>query len=176
MKRAVGMFVAAAVLLGAAVFAQPEASPSHADLASAELRALRQSLFLYRARYGQWPATLERLAERDVGIIDRVRPDPWGQPFLWLRPGQTASAGCLMSLGRDGRPGTGDDVTEVCDKAILNQHLVLMAGVDGAAKRRDAYGRPIRLIERDGHRLVWSYGADGRPDTDDDVMGRVRKH
>lgn len=176
MKRALALFVCASVLLGAAFFAKPEASPSRKDLASAELRALQQSLFLYRARYGQWPERLERLADREVGILDRVRRDPWGQAFVWLRPGPTDSAGCLLSPGRDGRVGTDDDVTEVCDKTILNQHLVLQAGIDGAKKRRDAYGRPIRLIERDGHRLVWSYGPDGEPDTDDDVMARVRKN
>ena len=174
MKRSVGILTLTAVLLGAVALSEPQASPSSKELVASELRALRQSLFLYRARYGKWPTTLEALAEPAVGILDRVRRDPWGNEFLWLRPGRTASAGCLLSVGRDGRPGTEDDVAEVCDREILNQHLVLQAGLDGARERRDAYGQVIRLIDRDGHRLAWSYGPDGRPDTDDDVMGRVR--
>lgn len=174
MKRALFILSMAGLLLGLAALSEPEASPSRKDLAQSQLRDLRQSIFLYRARYGRWPTSLAHLATTDVGILEKVRPDPWGNDFLWLRPGRTDSAGCLLSVGRDGRPGTADDVTEVCDREILNQHLVLRAGLDDAEERRDAYGRLIRLIERDGHRLVWSYGPDGVPDTDDDVMGRVR--
>lgn len=174
MKRAFASFLAASLLLGLAAMPDGHAEQRPAQVAEMQLSMLRKALFFYRARYGEWPATLERLTEPKIKILAGIDADPWGQPFLWLRPGATDSAGCLMSVGPDGRAATKDDVQDVCDLEILNQHLVLRAGLDAATKRRDAYGRPIRLIDRDGHRLAWSYGPDGTPDTSDDVMARVR--
>ena len=132
------------------------------------LMSLRGAIAVFKIRNDRWPRTLEELAE--ARLIERVPTDPWGRAFLWLRPIQDRGHGCLLSTGPDGEPGTGDDVSEGCDRTVLNQHLLVRAGLS-RAPRFDAYGNRIQLL-RSGS-LAWSFGPDGKPDTSDDQMARV---
>lgn len=59
---------------------------------------------IYRWRHGGLPARLE-----DAFGPDPVPTDPWGHAWTWHVPGQERAFE-LVSPGRDGRPGTRDDV------------------------------------------------------------------
>jgi hypothetical protein len=143
-------------------------SPELSDRTESTLMSLRGAIAVFKIRNERWPRTLTELAE--ARLIDRVPTDSWGRAFLWLRPIQDRGQGCLLSTGPDGEPGTGDDVGEGCDRAVLNQHLLVQAGLTHAP-RFDAYGNRIQLL-RSGT-LAWSFGPDGKPDTSDDQMARI---
>lgn len=141
-------------------------------LAAFHVAGLQAALEVFYAEMGRWPDSLEELTPSP---LERVHADPWGRPILWLRPIGDHREGCLVCLGADGRPGTDDDIRGACDLELLNQHLVLQAGLQGRFGAPDAFGRPITFIDRGSYILSWSYGADGRPDTADDHVARVRR-
>ena len=80
---------------------------------------------------------------------------------------------CLISRGQDGVLGTEDDLQLDCTPELVNQHILLDAGLKGDAARNDAYGRKIRFIHSGNVLLAWSYGQDGKPDTKDDQVARI---
>ena len=41
---------------------------------------------------------------KEGGYLDRLPRDPWGNPYLYLNPGNNAEID-IYTLGRDGRPG-----------------------------------------------------------------------
>ncbi len=137
----------------------------------ATLMSLRGAIAVFKIRTDRWPRNLAEVAE--ARLIDAVPNDAWGRPFLWLRPIDRRGSGCLLSTGPDGQPATADDVTEGCDPAVLNQHLLVRAGLLHASEQRDAYGHPIQLLHEGHGLLAWSYGPDGRPDTSDDQVARI---
>jgi general secretion pathway protein G len=84
--------------------------------ALADMKAIEQSLNLYRLDTGGYPTTeqgLEALVTRPAtppvprvwnpeGYLERVPVDPWGSPYVYLADGRTFS---LRSLGADGVEG-----------------------------------------------------------------------
>lgn len=160
------MNVALAAILSVSLSGAPERESTEATLMS-----LRGAIAVFKIRTDRWPRTLAELAE--ARLVERVPKDGWGRAFLWVRPVDDRTHGCLLSTGRDGVPGTDDDVAEGCDRMLLNQHLLLAAGLSRSVGR-DAYGNPIRLLQRPYGTLAWSFGPDGEPDTADDQMARVR--
>ena len=86
--------------------------------AQSDIAAITSALNLYRLDTGAYPTTeqgLGALVERptsapvpanwtDGGYLDRVPDDPWGQPYLYLRPG-VHGAFDLLSRGADGSAG-----------------------------------------------------------------------
>ena len=143
------------------------------DMVSLELQNLRGAIAVYKIRTERWPRTLDELV--DAGMLDRSPNDPWGRPYLWIRPVDDRKHGCLMSAGEDGALGTRDDRTAGCELELLNQHLLVEAGLAREGKRSDAYGNPIYIVRRRGGLLAWSFGPDGKPDTDDDQMARIAR-
>ena len=146
---------------------------SERDTVSVDLQNLRGAIAVYKIRTERWPRQLTDLV--DLGVLDRLPKDPWGHAYLWIRPIDDRKHGCLMSLGKDGVPGTKDDVAAGCELDLLNQHLLMEAGLSHAGDRQDAYGNQIYIVRRRGSLLAWSFGPDGRPDTDDDQMARIAK-
>lgn len=82
-----------------------------------DIRGLENALKLYRLDNFSYPTTeqgLEALVRKPAdpnvrnwkpgGYIDRLPTDPWGNPYLYLSPGNHGEFD-LYTLGRDGRPG-----------------------------------------------------------------------
>jgi hypothetical protein len=139
-----------------------------ADHARVELKTLRDAIALYRTVTREAPARLEDLVDGwERPFLYEVPADPWQRRYVYLRPG------CLLSLGPDGVLGTADDITLDCAPELINQHVLLEAGLAGELGRRDVYGRKIRFVKSGAIVLAWSYGADGREDTKDDQVARI---
>lgn len=149
------------------------AKVSRTDDTRVRMMSLRGAIAVFKIRTDRWPRTLDDLIE--ARIVDRVPTDGWGHPFLWVRPTKDESHGCLLSFGADGRIGSKDDLREGCDLRLLNQHLLVQAGLHGATDQLDAYGHTIQLVEGHGVSLAWSYGEDGKPDTADDQVARLAR-
>jgi general secretion pathway protein G len=73
------------------------------DVARGEARTLASALKLYYARTGHFPdAATGLLALESTHVIERLRPDPWGNPYhLNFRSGDPV----VVSYGEDGAPG-----------------------------------------------------------------------
>jgi general secretion pathway protein G len=85
--------------------------------AGADIAVIESALKLYRLDNFTYPTTeqgLEALVTKpndptirnwkSGGYLDRARPDPWGNPYLYLNPGNNREID-VYTLGRDGRPG-----------------------------------------------------------------------
>ena len=85
-----------------------------------DIRALEAALNLYKLDNYVYPTTdqgLEALVEKPTspeppswkqgGYLDRLPPDPWKQPYLFLSPGEHGSVD-IYSLGPDQQPSDDD--------------------------------------------------------------------
>lgn len=86
--------------------------------ARADIATLEQAVELYRLELLTYPSTdqgLEALVEapadprlaarfREGGYVRRLPNDPWGNPYLYLQPGEHGTYD-IYTLGADGRPG-----------------------------------------------------------------------
>lgn len=94
--------------------------PDQARIVKAQhdIRVLENALKLYKLDNHFYPSTdqgLEALISRpgddpepkkwkDGGYIDRLPPDPWENPYLYMNPGIHGAID-IFSLGADGQPG-----------------------------------------------------------------------
>lgn len=91
--------------------------PDDARIAKAkqDIVAISSALNLYKLDNLRYPTTdqgLEALVKppanaknwRQGGYLDRLPVDPWGNPYLYLSPGQHGAFD-VYSLGADGQPG-----------------------------------------------------------------------
>ncbi len=75
-------------------------------------------LDLYEMDMGSFPAGLEYLSVRPSGseswhgpYVKKKTIDPWGRPYVYKYPGEhNPDTYDLYSLGKDGQPGTEDDI------------------------------------------------------------------
>ena len=83
--------------------------------AKSDIRGIENALKLYRLDNFNYPSSeqgLQALVSKptDPNIrnwkqyLDRLPRDPWGNPYLYLNPGNNAEID-IYTLGRDGRPG-----------------------------------------------------------------------
>ena len=57
------------------------------------------------------PAGVDTARYRPGGYIKRLRDDPWGNPYQYLRPAQRSGGQYdVFSSGPDGEPGNDDDI------------------------------------------------------------------
>ena len=105
-------------ILGAVVVPNILSRPDTARVQAAQtdLRALSQTLEIYRLDNFQYPSSeqgLESLIDRPSGFpepknwnpegyLKRLPTDPWGSPYLYEKAGSSYS---LISLGADGQEG-----------------------------------------------------------------------
>jgi general secretion pathway protein G len=86
-----------------------------------DLRGIESALKFYRMDNFAYPTSeqgLEALITRPAdpnirnwkpgGYLERMPKDPWGNPYLYLNPGNNGEID-VYTLGRDGRPG-GEDL------------------------------------------------------------------
>jgi len=81
-----------------------------------DLRSIESALKLYRLDNFSYPTTeqgLEALVAKPADpnvrnwkgpYVERVPRDPWGNPYLYLSPGNNGEID-IYTMGRDGRPG-----------------------------------------------------------------------
>lgn len=86
--------------------------------AKIQMRSLMAALDLFKLDNGFYPSTDQGLQAlvtkptvgqippnwKEGGYLDKVPPDPWGNPYVYLSPGQQGEYD-LISYGADGQPG-----------------------------------------------------------------------
>jgi general secretion pathway protein G len=91
-----------------------------------QIKNIQQAIELFKLDNGFYPSTeqsldaLVRMPEagrvpknyRKGGYLDRVPKDPWGNPFVYVSPGEHAEYD-ISSYGADGVPGGEDEDTDV---------------------------------------------------------------
>ena len=88
------------------------------DKARSEIITMYGQCDLYRLYLHEYPSSLNQLVEgRELAtkglepLLPRMPKDPWGHEYVYEpQPGGTKPR--IYSLGRDGQPGTADDVYE----------------------------------------------------------------
>lgn len=96
---------------------------SNAKVARAQIESFGQALDQYRLDVGQYPTTeqglasLRKLPQQELRwqgpyLKRDIPPDPWGHPYVYVRPG-THGDYDLISLGADGQPGGEGEATDV---------------------------------------------------------------
>jgi general secretion pathway protein G len=91
--------------------------------AKSNMTTYKTLLTTYRGLTGNYPSTeqgLKALAARPSGdpqplnwrkLTEGVNKDPWGRDFVYRYPGQkNPDSFDIYSMGKDGQPGTADDV------------------------------------------------------------------
>ncbi len=83
------------------------------------LNSLAIATTLFREHTGDWPSQSYGLFElcHDYGhhgyrgpYIDWAYKDPWGTPFVYIRPKSKTEPPTIFSCGPDGKPNTADDI------------------------------------------------------------------
>lgn len=63
------------------------------------------------ANNDKYPKTLQELVSGKKKYLRDLRPDPWGNPYVYLMPGKHYPESFdMFSMGPDGTRGTADDV------------------------------------------------------------------
>ena len=96
--------------------------------AKSQIEMLGAALDSYRLDNGRYPSTEQGLAALWETPMTEPRPnnwrgpylrkavpnDPWGNPYVYMSPGENSKQGYdLMSYGADGQPGGEDDDADV---------------------------------------------------------------
>ncbi|MBT8444720.1 MAG: type II secretion system major pseudopilin GspG, partial [Gammaproteobacteria bacterium] len=87
------------------------------EKAKADIRSIDSAMKFYRLDNFAYPTTEQGIDAlvtkpndpsvrnwKTGGYLDRVPKDPWGNPYLYLNPGNNGEID-VYTLGRDGRPG-----------------------------------------------------------------------
>jgi general secretion pathway protein G len=69
-----------------------------------DIRALESALNLYKLDNFDYPSTEEGLEALVPKYVDRLADDPWGNPYLYLKPGLHGDMD-VYTLGADGMQG-----------------------------------------------------------------------
>jgi len=96
---------------------------SEVKAARAQINALGKALDQFRLDNRHYPSTeqgLAALVERPANeakwdgpyLSNAVPPDPWGNPYVFIMPGEHGEYD-LLSYGKDGRPGGEGEAAEI---------------------------------------------------------------
>ncbi len=106
-----------AALVGPQILSKPD--QARVQAATSQVAALSNALNLYRLDNHNYPSTeqgLEALIQKPSGFPEaknwdpegyfpNVPIDPWGNPYIYLSPGQEGRRFDIISLGADGQEG-----------------------------------------------------------------------
>jgi len=91
--------------------------------AMVDIRSIQSALALFKTDTGRFPTTSEGLQAlvSNPGLkgynkdayLERVPTDPWGNKYIYLSPGIHSKDYDLVSCGKDGEPGGGDDNADI---------------------------------------------------------------
>jgi len=85
--------------------------------AESQIKILKTSLDTYRLDLGDYPGSLEELRKSDKKgwdgpyFSEDIPLDPWGNAYVYRKPGKDGKPFELMSLGSDGKEG-GEDLAK----------------------------------------------------------------
>jgi len=80
--------------------------------AQSDIVVLSNALDRFEIYNGTYPKDLQALVSGKRRLVDAVKPDPWGNPYVYAFPGRHNKDGFdLFSRGADGAQGSADDVT-----------------------------------------------------------------
>lgn len=91
-------------------------------IASAQMNAFETALDTYRLDLGSYPQNLEELRKSsnprwDGPYLPKAIPmDPWGNPYVYIIPGEDGNPYKIMSYGSDGKPGGTDNNEDIVHK------------------------------------------------------------
>ena len=104
-----GLAFALVVLLFGGIYAALRSMVhSKREWTSLEVKNIANALDMYRVKHQRLPETLGELVPNDM---KEVRNDPWGHPYVYLHGDLFSEPRFIvMSVGKDGVPGTKDDV------------------------------------------------------------------
>ncbi|HWP11485.1 MAG TPA: type II secretion system major pseudopilin GspG [Ramlibacter sp.] len=96
---------------------------SEVKAARAQMDALGKALDQFRLDTGHYPTTeqgLVTLVERPANepkwggpyLSKAIPPDPWGNPYVFIMPGEHGEYD-LLSYGKDGKPGGDGEAAEI---------------------------------------------------------------
>ena len=92
---------------------------SQRKTAAAQMQMLSTALDTFRLDVGDYPEALAELRAStkpgwDGPYLPRELPlDPWGNPYVYQRPGEGGQPYALRSYGKDGRPGGEGDAEDI---------------------------------------------------------------
>ncbi len=92
-------------------------SQADADATRIQLKAVEDSLDVYKIRFNRYPSTAEGLSllvnpAKGKALMKAMPKDAWQNDFLYLYPGTKNPNGFdLYSKGEDGIDGTEDDIS-----------------------------------------------------------------
>ncbi|WDE13262.1 type II secretion system major pseudopilin GspG [Thalassomonas haliotis] len=94
-------------------------STAERGIASAQMNAFETALDTYRLDLGTYPENLAQLRVSDKPRWDgpylpkEVPMDPWGNPYVYKKPGENGNPYSIMSYGADGQPGGTDNNEDI---------------------------------------------------------------
>lgn len=109
-----------ASLVAPAMFSKVDSSKI--KTAETQMKLLETSLDTFRLDLGGYPNELTELIASDKQNWDGpyfprdIPLDPWGNPYVYVRPGTDGLPYSLMSYGPDGRPGGEGDDSDIVHK------------------------------------------------------------
>jgi general secretion pathway protein G len=91
----------------------PQAEKARRTTAYAQMKSIEEALDLFRLENGRYPTTeegLEILVSPPGGKEPYLKggklpKDPWGNPYVYIRPGPGGKPYDIISYGADGQPG-----------------------------------------------------------------------
>lgn len=110
MKQLLWSFIAIGTIVTAAVLLRNTkiCVLSRIKTATLEVKNIANALDIYQVKHQRLPEALSELVPNDIKEIGN---DPWGHPFVYLHGDLFSEPRfVVMSVGKDGIPGTKDDV------------------------------------------------------------------
>ncbi|SUI75454.1 type II secretion system major pseudopilin GspG [Shewanella morhuae] len=109
-----------ASLVAPAMFSK--VSSSQRKTAEAQMQMLETAIDTYRLDNGDFPDSLDELRKSDKSTWDgpylpKALPmDPWGNAYIYKKPGEGGAPYYMASYGKDGQPGGEDDNADIVHK------------------------------------------------------------
>jgi general secretion pathway protein G len=97
-------------------------STAERGIAAAQMNAFETALDTYRLDMGTYPSNLEALRKSDKPRWDgpylpkAVPLDPWGNPYVYVVPGEDSNPYSILSYGADGQVGGTENNADVVHK------------------------------------------------------------
>ena len=96
----------------------PTLSNAYTEVARQDISRLQQALVMFKINEGSYPSSNQGLESLKTnpgnlknpskypngGYINKLPLDPWGNPYVYIFPGQNGEYD-IVSLGADGQPG-----------------------------------------------------------------------
>ncbi len=103
------------ILLGVVAYnVQGKDDKAKVTAARASMRSVENAIEMYKLDVGKYPDKMDDLITQPSDARNWDGPylkeksiprDPWGKPFVYLKPGEGGRPYDVVSLGRDGTPG-----------------------------------------------------------------------